>query len=51
MPHIELTETRFLVVKMTPIAGLPSGEIAQAWLEQYSRRPTWADLTAWLRDN
>jgi hypothetical protein len=50
MPHPDPPECRIQVVRMVPIAGLPAGEIAQAWLEKYSRRMTWADLTAWLRD-
>jgi hypothetical protein len=50
MPHPDPTESRLQAVRLFPIAGLPAGEIAQAWLEKYSRRMTWADLTAWLRD-
>ena len=43
-----------LAVEMTPSRGevvigqLPTGAIAQAWLEEYSQQLTWADLTAWL---
>ena len=49
MVHIEPTENRYQVVGVIPLAVLPAGVIAQAWLKQYSRRLTWAELTTWLR--
>jgi hypothetical protein len=28
--------------------SLPAGDISAAWLDEFSRELTWADLTKWL---
>jgi hypothetical protein len=53
MSHSKPAENGFQVVEMNPSgtadAAFPAGAIAQAWLEEYSRQLTWADLKTWLR--
>jgi len=30
--------------------SLATGDIADAWLEEFSEEPTWGDLTRWLSE-
>ena len=38
--------------EMTPIeeGSAPAGDIADAWLEEFSEELTWADLAKWLSE-
>jgi hypothetical protein len=33
------------------ITEFPAGALAKAWLDEYSRQLTWADLRRWLRES
>jgi hypothetical protein len=45
-------EDGFELIEMTPsgtvVPELPSGILAKAWMDEYSKPLTWADLRAWL---
>ena len=54
MFHVAPAKDSLEVAEMIPSNGwtftaeFPTGAIAQAWMDEYSRQLTWADLRTWL---